>query len=132
MRRAIEPNPERTFAGMSQAVCVGDTLYVSGQVAFDEHGDIVDDDPKRQAEQCFRNIEALLDAAGGSAAEVVKLTCYLVDVAHYPAYAEAKARFLEGVTVPPAGTAVVVAGLLVPGLLMEVEAVAVLEGGRSA
>jgi enamine deaminase RidA (YjgF/YER057c/UK114 family) len=113
---------------MSQAVRVGDTLYISGQVAFDAAGDLVGaDDPKRQAEQCFRNIEAVLAAAGSKAAEVVKLTCYLVEVAHYPAYAEAKARFLDGVAVPPAGTAVVVAGLLVPGLLMEVEAVAILE-----
>jgi enamine deaminase RidA (YjgF/YER057c/UK114 family) len=128
VKQAIEPNPERTFPGMSQAVRVGDQVHVSGQVAFDEHGEIVGPgDPAAQAEQCFRNLRAVLAAAGAGPADVVSLRCFLVDPAAYPAYADAKGRFLAGVTVPPAGTGVIVAGLLVPGLLMEVEAVAVVE-----
>jgi enamine deaminase RidA (YjgF/YER057c/UK114 family) len=126
VKQAIEPNPRRTFAGMSQAVRIGNQIHVSGQVAFDEDGNLVGEgDPKLQAQQCFRNIEALLEAAGASAADVVKLTCYLVDGDSYPAYAEAKGKFLGTSPVAPAGTTVIVAGLLVPGLLMEVEALAV-------
>jgi enamine deaminase RidA (YjgF/YER057c/UK114 family) len=126
VKQAIEPNPLRTFAGMSQAVRIGNQIHVSGQVAFDEEGKLVGPgDPKLQAQQCFRNIEALLRAAGATPADVVKLTCYLVDGSSYPAYAEAKGLFLDADAVPPAGTTVIVAGLLVPGLMMEVEALAV-------
>jgi 2-iminobutanoate/2-iminopropanoate deaminase len=128
VRQAIEPNPGRTFPGMSQAVRIGNQVHVSGQVAFDALGELVGpDDPEQQAEQCFRNIGTLLDAAGASPADVVSLRCFLVDGDCYPAYAAAKHRFLAGVPVPPAGTAVIVAGLLVPGLLMEIEAVAVID-----
>jgi enamine deaminase RidA (YjgF/YER057c/UK114 family) len=126
VKQAIEPNPRRTFAGMSQAVRIGNQIHVSGQVAFDEDGNIVGEgDPKLQAQQCFRNIEALLREAGASPADVVKLTCFLVDGASFPAYSEAKGKFLGDSPVPPASTTVIVAGLLVPGLLMEVEALAV-------
>ena len=128
MRQAIEPNPGRVFPGMSQAVRVGNQLHVSGQVAFDANGDLVGrDDPEQQADQCFANIAQLLDAAGATPADVVSLRCFLVDADCYAAYADAKRRFLADVAVPPAGTAVIVAGLLVPGLLMEIEAVAVIE-----
>ena len=128
MRQAIEPNPGRVFPGMSQAVRIGNHIHVSGQVAFDAQGVIVGPgDPKLQAEQCFRNVAELLAAGGATPADVVSLRCFLVDGDHYPAYADAKNRFLADVAVPPAGTAVIVAGLLVPGLLMEIEAVAILE-----
>jgi enamine deaminase RidA (YjgF/YER057c/UK114 family) len=113
---------------MSQAVRVGDQIHISGQVAFDARGELIGPgDPKRQAEQVFANIGELLDAAGARPADVVSLRCFLVDADCYPAYAEAKNRFLADVPVPPAGTAVIVAGLLVPGLLMEIEAVAVID-----
>jgi enamine deaminase RidA (YjgF/YER057c/UK114 family) len=128
LRQAIEPNPGRVFPGMSQAVRIGNQIHVSGQVAFDASGAIIGpDDPKLQAEQCFRNIAELLAAGGATAADVVSLRCFLVDGDHYPGYAEAKNGFLADVAVPPAGTAVIVAGLLVPGLLMEIEAVAIVE-----
>jgi 2-iminobutanoate/2-iminopropanoate deaminase len=114
---------------MSQGVRVGDLIHVSGQVAFDDRGEIVGrKDAAAQAEHCFRNLRTVLAAGGATPHDVVMLRCYLTSAAHYPAYAAAKARFLDGVDVPPAGTAVVVAGLLVPGLLMEVEAIAVAGG----
>jgi enamine deaminase RidA (YjgF/YER057c/UK114 family) len=128
VRQAIEPNTGRVVPGMSQAVRIGNLLHVSGQVAFDEHGALVGpDDPEQQAGQCFANIAALLAAAGATPGDVVSLRCFLVDADCYPAYAAAKNRFLADVRVPPAGTAVIVAGLLVPGLLMEIEAVAVID-----
>jgi enamine deaminase RidA (YjgF/YER057c/UK114 family) len=109
---------------MSQAVRAGDLIVLSGQVAFDDGGELVGpNDPAAQAEQCFVNIERLLELAGSSLADVVKLTCFLTDRASYPAYAAAKSRRFsdEG----PAGTAVVVHQLLDERLLMEVEVIAV-------
>lgn len=113
-----------TFAGMSQAVHDGRTIYLSGQVALAEDGSVVGlNDPHAQAEQCFRNVESVLRAAGGRLEDVVQLTCYLTDVNHYDAYAQVKTRLFAGCL--PSSTTVIVAGLLHPELLIEVAAIAV-------
>lgn len=128
MRKAIEPHPGRVYPGMSQGVRVGNQIQLSGQVALDAKGQLVGpDDPKLQAEQCFRNIEEILSCAGASPKDLVSLRCWLVDQDAYPAYSEAKNQFLADVRVPPTGTVVIVAGLLLPGLLMEIEGVAVVD-----
>jgi enamine deaminase RidA (YjgF/YER057c/UK114 family) len=125
MHTRVNQSPALTFPGMAQAVRAGDTIVLSGQVAFDDAGELVGaGDPVAQAEQCFRNIERLLEQAGASLTDVVKLTCFLADVSAYAGYAEAKLRRFPGDG--PAGTAVVVAQLLDDRLLMEVEAMAVL------
>ena len=113
-----------TFPGMSQAVHDGRTIYLSGQVALGEDGAVVGpDDAHAQAEQCFRNVESVLRAAGGRLEHVVQLTCYLTDPKHFDAYAEVKRNLFPGR--PPSSTTVIVAGLLNPELLMEVAAIAV-------
>ena len=57
----------------SQAIAAGDTLYLSEQIAIDPAaGRIVATDIAGQAEQCYRNVEAVLAAAGASMADVVK------------------------------------------------------------
>jgi enamine deaminase RidA (YjgF/YER057c/UK114 family) len=114
-------NPSHlVFPGMSQAVRCGPFVQVSGQVALGLGGEIVSDDPYEQALQCFENLELSLAAAGSSLTEVTKLVTYLVDVTHYEAYARAKhARFTGS---PPASTTIVVATLLDPRMLLEVEA----------
>lgn len=116
--------PHLRFAGMSQAIRHGQTVTVSGQVALGPDGAVVGEgDIRVQAEQCFANLEGVLHAAGAAPRDVVKLTCFLVNGADYPGYAEVKAaRFGD---VAPASTCVVVAALLDPRLLLEVEAVAV-------
>lgn len=125
MNEAIELAGHRTYPGVSQAVRAGTLLHLSGQVAIDADGALVGgQDARLQAAQCFHNIEMLLRAAGSSSHDVVKLTCFLVDRAHYAAYSEAKAEFLGDTPVAPAGTAVIVVGLASPHFLMEVEALA--------
>jgi reactive intermediate/imine deaminase len=116
--------PGLAFAGMSQAVRDGDLVVVSGQVALDSNGEVVGEgDWEAQAEQALANLEAALAAAGAAPADVVKLTCFLTDAAGYAAYAAAKNRRFEAAA--PASTCVVVAALLDPRLLLEVEAIAV-------
>ena len=124
MKRSIQPSEGRPVPAFSQAVLVGNTLYVSGQIAVDGNGELVGrHDAAAQAEQCFANLEAVLAAAGMSMSDVVKLTCFMVDAGDYPAYAEAKRRHCSDNA--PAGTGVIVTALLVPDARFEVEAVAV-------
>jgi len=111
---------------MSQAVRKGRQVLLSGQVALDEAGNVVGEgDAVAQCEQIFRNIERLLSKAGASLDDVALLTCYLTDTRFFPAYAAIKRRIFPGDA--PAGTSVIVAGLLDPRFLLEVEVVAVLD-----
>jgi len=114
--------PGAAFPGMSQAVGCGSFVLVSGQVALRDGAIVGVGDAKAQAQACFANIEAALAEAGATLADVASLRCSLTDRAAYAGYAEVKnALFADA---PPASTVVIVAGLLMPDLLMEVEAVA--------
>ncbi|WP_378944027.1 RidA family protein [Mesorhizobium sp. ANAO-SY3R2] len=114
--------PDMAFPGMSQAVGCGDLVLVSGQVALRDRQVVCVGDPAGQAEQAFRNIEAALAEAGLTLGHVVSLRCYLTSRDAYPAYASVKNRLFADN--PPAATAMVVSELLLPDLLVEVEAVA--------
>lgn len=128
MRRTHNPNPALTFGGMSQMVRAGDTLYLSGQCAQEADGELVGTGEREaQARQCFRNIADLLALEGASLADVVKLNCYAVDHEAYRAYSAVKRElFIDDC---PTGTTVL-AHLLDPRFLLEVEAVAVIGDGR--
>ncbi len=127
-RHVIEPHP-----GMSQATRVANQIFLSGQVALDENGELVGEgDARVQSEQIFGNIVRLLEKAGASLDDITLLTTYLTDAEHFPAYSAVKQRYFPAD--PPAGTSVIVAGLLDPRLLLEVEVHAVVEiptGGDS-
>jgi enamine deaminase RidA (YjgF/YER057c/UK114 family) len=118
---------------MSQAVATGPFVFVSGQVALDPDGALVGaGDVRAQAEQCFRNIEALVAEAGGTMADVTKITGFLTDAAAAPAYLAVR-EAMFGTIGAPASSTVVVAALLDPRFLVEIEAVAVVErAGESA
>jgi enamine deaminase RidA (YjgF/YER057c/UK114 family) len=108
----------------------GDLLFVSGQLALDDQGTLVG--PAQwdvQARQCLQRIERELQQHGAGMEDVVRLTCYLVDAAGYAAYAQARLELYPDLKA--AGTSVVVAGLLVEGALLEVEATAVRPGTES-
>ncbi len=110
----------------SHAIRCGDTLYLAGQVAFDEQNQVVGaGDPERQAEQVWRNIGLAVEAAGGALSDVVKITIFLKDVRHAPAEISVRERLFEPGRFPVC-TLVQVANLGLPELLMEVDAVAVL------
>ncbi|WFB06785.1 RidA family protein [Streptomyces sp. LX-29] len=103
----------------------GRLIAVSGQVALDEHGELVGpDDPAAQARQVFENLRRCLAGAGATFADVAKLTYFVTDVAHLPAIREARDAFVDTAR-PPASSAVQVAALFRPDLLLEVEALAV-------
>ncbi|MFJ5260418.1 RidA family protein [Streptomyces sp. NPDC088387] len=103
----------------------GRFVAVAGQVALDEHGDLVGEgDPAAQAERIFENLRRCLAAAGATFDDVVKLTYFVTDTAHLPAIREARAAHIPADRLP-ASSAVRVAGLVRPEFLMEIEAFAV-------
>jgi 2-iminobutanoate/2-iminopropanoate deaminase len=111
--------------GMAQAVGAGSFSFVSGQVAIGADGEVVGSgDAAAQAKQCFENLSGVLAEHGSNLDHVVKLTCYLTAPEHFPGYAAEKSSFFPDN--PPASTTVIVAALLHPDLLMEVEAIAYL------
>jgi enamine deaminase RidA (YjgF/YER057c/UK114 family) len=102
----------------------GTFVAISGQVALDEDGEVFGgDDPEAQARQVFRNLERCLAAAGAGWSDVVKLTFFVTDVAFLPAVRAARDASIDGAH-PPASTAVQVAALIRPELLVEVDAFA--------
>ena len=114
--------PGMRFPGMSQAVRCGEWITVSGQVALKDGQVVGAGDATAQARQCFANIEAALAEAGASLEDVVSLRCYLVDKSAYEGYADIKSMLFKDKS--PASTTVIISALLIPALLMEVEAVA--------
>lgn len=112
--------------GLTHAVSVpsGRTVYVSGQVARNEQGQIVGrGDMRAQTEQVFKNIDAALAAAGASLSDVVQLTAYLRDISQLAAYREVRERVL-GDHPRPASTLVEVKGFIEEDILLEVDVVA--------
>jgi len=80
----------------SQAVRVGDTVYLSGQIALmPETMAIAEGGIEAQIEQVFGNLSAVAEAAGGSLADTVKLTVYLTDLDHFPLVNQTMARYFD-------------------------------------
>ncbi|XRD77590.1 RidA family protein [Dyella marensis] len=101
------------------------TLYLSGQIALDAKGNLVGaGDFAAQAEQVFANIDTALKASGASFRNVVKLNMYVTDMTQLKALRAARDKYVD-VRHPPASTLVEVSKLGREGLLLEVEATAV-------
>ncbi|HEV8715030.1 MAG TPA: RidA family protein [Candidatus Binatia bacterium] len=109
---------------LAQARQIGNTIYVSGQVAYNAEGRLVGEgDMQAQTRQVFDNIKAVLAAAGARMADIIKINTYITDQSKFMDMLEVR-KEIFGAN-PPASTAVVVAGLAFPGLLIEVEAIAI-------
>ena len=94
----------------SQAVRVGSTVYLSGQIPLDPASmQLVDQDMRAQVCRVLDNLKAVAQAAGGNLDQVVKLTVFLTDLAHFPLVNEVMQEYF---TQPyPARAAVGVAAL---------------------
>jgi 2-iminobutanoate/2-iminopropanoate deaminase len=109
-------------ANYSQAARIGSVLAVAGQVGVDPRtSDVVSDGAAEQTEQTLRNVAAVLDAAGSSLDDVVRVDAYLTDPADLPAYNDVYARWFGAA--PPARTTVFVG--LPAGLRVEITVLAV-------
>ncbi|WP_328767622.1 RidA family protein [Streptomyces sp. NBC_00286] len=123
------PAPDGVAPASSYAHVVmgtGRFAAISGQVALDENGKLVgENDPEAQGRQTFENLRRCLSAAGATFDDVIKLTYYVTDMAHMPAVRAARDAHIPSGRLP-ASTAVQVAALVRPELLMEIEAYAIL------
>ena len=110
------------------AIKVGDTVWVSGIVAWDPDGNIVgEDDMLVQTRQTFANMKEVLEAAGATMDDVVKIQAFLTDIDRYADYSRGRSEAFTGNM--PASTAVTSSKLLQDGLLVEIECVAVIGSG---
>ena len=107
----------------SQAIEANGVLYCSGQIAINPaEGKIVATTIEEQAEQCCRNVEAVLKESGTDMSHVVKTTCFLAEIADFKAFNEVYAKHFVS---KPARSCVAVKDLPA-GALCEVEVTAVL------
>jgi reactive intermediate/imine deaminase len=108
----------------SQAVKVGDTVYLSGQIPLvPQTMQLVEGDMAVQICQVFDNLHAVAAAAGGGLSDIVKLNIYLTDLAHFPLVNEVMSRYFREPY--PARAAIGVASLP-KGAAIEADAVMVL------
>jgi 2-iminobutanoate/2-iminopropanoate deaminase len=106
----------------SQAIDTGDIVFCSGFIGLDPAtGELVEGGIEAQVERAMRNLAAVLDAAGLSFGDVVKTTCYLVDLGDFATFNKIYGSYL---TEPPPARTTIQAGALPKGALVEVEAVA--------
>src|SRR5262244_1478896 len=115
------PGLNEPISHYTDAVAFGDLLFVSGIGPLAEDGSLVGgDDPAEQTRQIFRNLDAVLRAAGASAADVLKVTVFLTDIADRTRINPVRQQFFGGAR--PASTLVEVSRLAVPGMRVEIEA----------
>jgi reactive intermediate/imine deaminase len=115
------PLAPKAIGTYSQAVRVGDTVYISGQIPFDPAtGQLVSGDIEAEIRRVFDNLSAIAKAAGGSLASAVKLSVFLTDMAHFAKVNEIMATYFSEPY--PARAAVGVAALP-RGARVEVECI---------
>jgi reactive intermediate/imine deaminase len=107
----------------TDAVRIGDLLFVSGCVPTDADGNVVGgDDVAAQARKTFENIGLILERAGASFADVAKVTVFLTDIDDRPKINPVRQEVFGDAR--PASTLIEVSRLAIPGIKIEVEAVA--------
>lgn len=119
-------SPFEAQIGYSRAVVQGDWVFVSGTTGFDYATMEISEDVAAQAEQCFANIEAALQRAGSSMADVVRVHYILPDAALWEACWPVTSKWLGQVR--PAAT-MFVAGLQDPRMKIEIEVTALKQAG---
>ena len=121
MKKIFTDKAPAAIGPYSQAMAVGNLLFTSGQIPINPaNGSIEATDITAQTEQVCRNLVSVLEAAGTSAENVVKTTCFLSDMADFAAFNEVYARYFPSC---PARSCVAVKALP-KGSLVEVEAIA--------
>ena len=125
-RISTDPDPFEPYL-ISKGFQVGDLIYLSGQAAIDQQGDLIGvGDFDAQAEQTFANIRNVLEAAGSSMDKIVKVTIYMTDMSYFSSIVELRRKWFRPPY--PADTIVEVKALALPELMIEIEAVALVKG----
>jgi enamine deaminase RidA (YjgF/YER057c/UK114 family) len=131
-KQFLNPPTIATPRGYTHAVTAasGKMVFISGQVAFNVKGELVGKgDLRAQTQQVYENLKNALAAAGATTADVVKLNTYVVEFtpADLAAIREVRGQYFPNPEQMPASTLVGVQALAFEGLLIEVEAVAMVK-----
>lgn len=123
-RRAVSSTGAPGAVGpYSQAIATDELVFCSGQVGLDPaSGVLVEGGIEAQAERALRNLGAVLDAAGCTFADVVKTTCFLVDIDDFAAFNAVYARFMPD---PPPARSTFAVAALPKAASVEIEAIAI-------
>ncbi|MBI2782051.1 MAG: RidA family protein [Chloroflexi bacterium] len=123
-RRAVSTASAPGAVGpYSQAIVTEDYVFCSGQVGLDPaSGVLIEGGVEAQAERALRNLAAVLEAAGCSWADVVKTTCFLVDINDFAAFNAVYGRFMPD---PPPARSTFAVAALPKAASVEIEAIAV-------
>lgn len=107
----------------SQGMIVENLVYVSGQASVDGSGQVVGaGDFEVQARQVFANLQRVLDQAGSGLDKVFKVTVYMTDMSCFPHLVDCRKRYFQPPY--PVDTTVEVGSLALPGLMLEIDAIA--------
>ena len=110
----------------THVVKVGPWVFIAGQTASDENGDVVGvGDPKAQVAQVMKNLRLAVESVGGAFEDIIKTTVYVVGEEHLDSVREARAQYRP--EKPPTSTLLVVSRLARPEFILEIEAVAYVE-----
>ena len=128
IRKVTSPEVSEPAPGTwSNCLVVNGVAYVAGMIARGKDGKIVDGEEYEQAKAIFAKIRHLIEAAGGSMADVVKVSIFVTDIKHREKVWRARREVFSGDF--PASTLVEVAALAEPSVKVEIEAIAHLGAG---
>ena len=112
--------------GYSRAVKVGRLIEVTGTVASDENGEVVGkDDPYQQTRYIYQKIQKVLEIAGATMANIIRVRMFVTDISQWQEYGRAHSEVFKDIK--PCNTMVEVSALIEPDYLIEIEATAMLE-----
>jgi 2-iminobutanoate/2-iminopropanoate deaminase len=127
-RQQVNPWTWQDQFGFSQAWRVDGAesiVFVSGQAPISPEGELVGEGQfEAQTRQVFENLQTVLGDAGASFDAIVRITVYLTDIGNLRDFGRIKAEFISGEQ--PASTALEVSSLALPGMMIEVDAIAVM------
>lgn len=117
--------PELPAPGQfSHVVKKGNFVFISGQTAGEDarEGNL---EPMAQAESCFGYLKRAIEAAGGKMDDIVKVNIYLTDGSQFPAIKELRPKYFNKPY--PAATTIIVNSMVRRSLILEIEAIAILD-----
>ncbi len=126
IERSNPPGLSDPRSRYSHVVRVGNLVFIAGQTGTDADGNVVGSDMTAQAQRAYDNLKTAVESVGGKVSNIVKTTTYMMD-RELTQYSGPVRKALFGSTLPTSAL-VIVAGLGRPELLIEIEAIAVLDG----